>query len=471
MLFNSLDFLAFFAVFFSAFAVAPAPARRWVLLAGSLAFYGFYDVRILTLLVMTTWITHRLVLRMAETASVVSRRKLMYSAVGISIAFLLFFKYFMFVGKGISRVVMAGGGSGFTVPEILLPAGISFYTFQLISYCVDVYRKEAAPQESFPDLLLFITYFPKLVAGPLERAKRFMPLLRDTTLPGERALLSGTLLAFWGLFKKVFIADNLSPIVDVVLDPGVHPPAAAVSLAAYAFAIQIYADFSGYTDIARGISRMLGIELTLNFNLPVLSSNPAEIWRRWHITVGAFFRDYIYIPLGGSRMGFFRQGLNIIIVWFLGGLWHGASLGFTIWGLYCGVLIVVYNALSPALGRLGASSRGMDRALTLLGRIFTVTAFAHGLLLFRVESPAHLLRLWNGIIAWGDPVVSLELVLRVFLYTLPLAWITIIQAMRGKLEIWEDWHWARTGAVLSLGVLLFVLFGSFRSEKFFYFQF
>lgn len=452
------------------FSVQPG-RRRWVVLGGSLLFYGLRNPWILLLLIATTYVNFILARRMEATDDAQIRKRLLASAVIVTLFFLAFFKYTLFTLRGVNLLLTAGGRHALTLPDLVLPAGISFYTFQLVSYSVDVYRRETGAEKSFAHLLLFVTYFPKLIAGPIERAREFLPQLIHPRPITSDAFASGATLALWGLLKKVFVADNLSPFVDSILRPGVEPPAFAYSIAALALAVQIYADFSGYTDMARGFSRMIGVELSLNFNLPVLASNPAEIWRRWHITVGAFFRDYIYIPLGGGRSGFFRKSLNILIVWIAGGLWHGASLGFLVWGFYCGLLIVGYSALSGWIERAARISPAVDRVLVIGGRIFTTLTFAHGLLLFRVESPAHLWRVLVHVFDWTGPALPMDTFTRLGFFVCPLLLMQMIQALTGRLEwIHETRPSLRTGILLALLVLV-AGFGSFRGEQFFYFQF
>ncbi len=401
------------------------------------------------------------------------RRRLLWPAIVANLSFLGFFKYYNFFADSL---VDSLGFFGFQAPslalDIILPVGISFYTFQITGYTVDVYRGLNRAEKSLPDLLLFTLYFPQLVAGPIERAGRLIPLLRNPEPITGKRFTSGAALAAWGIFKKVYIADNLSQFVDVLLVSEVSPPAFAYPLAAAVFAVQIYTDFSGYTDVARGISRMLGVELTLNFNLPFLSSNPAEFWRRWHITLGAFLRDYLYIPLGGNRRRPARQYINLMIVWGLGGLWHGASIGFLVWGAYCGLLVVLYAATANLWARIAAVHPLLDRATLYLGRAFTFMTFAHGLLLFRVESIAHLKAVVVNLIP--DPAagfVPLSVVGQLLFFMWPLILMQTIQAFRGKLEVWGDWPWPVRAIVLAMGFALFTLFGSFNADQFFYFQF
>ena len=401
-----------------------------------------------------------------------ARRKALWLAVLVNLSFLGFFKYFnFFVQSFIGLSSSLGLELSAPLLQILLPVGISFYTFQITSYTVDVYRRDTAAESSFSNLLLFTTYFPQLVAGPIERAGRLLPRFNNLRVTAD-GVYTGLQLAAWGIFKKVFIADNLSEFVDILLVPGIAPPVFAYSLAAIVFALQIYADFSGYTDVARGVSRMLGVDLVLNFNLPFLASNPSDFWRRWHITLGAFLRDYLYIPLGGNRQGALRQSLNLMIVWTLGGLWHGASVGFLVWGLYCGLLVVLYLWTMPLWNYLSDLHPAMDRTLMYLGRVYTFLTFGHGLLLFRVESIDHLRAvIYNLRIDPAMGTLSPDIIWQILFFAAPLILMQIYQTFKGELEVIGDWSPLTRGIVYGVGLSLFITFGAFNGAQFFYFQF
>lgn len=475
LLFNTLDFVVFFAAVFTVWRFAPAPARRYILLGASLYFYGYWDWQVLALLLVTAAANWRAALAIAAAPadSPTRRRAWLIGAVVLNLGLLAFFKYYVFVQLNLGRALaLADVANPLPALQILLPIGISFYTFQITSYVVDVYRRELEAIRPFADLLLFIVYFPQLVAGPIERAGKLLPQLERAAPPTRAQMLSGLQLAAWGVFKKVFVADNLSRIVDLTLFPGVTPPAGAVLLAAACFALQVYADFSGYTDAARGVSRCFGVELTLNFNLPFAASNPAEFWRRWHITLGAFLRDYIYIPLGGGRAGALLQARNVLIVWAAGGLWHGASLGFLIWGVYCGALVVLYGALAPAITGLAARAQRMEIILRYGGRAWTFWTFALGLLLFRVESPAHLWTLFDNLLGTAtDEFVSGWLIGAALFFAWPLIAADLYHGLRGRAEFWEEKSLVLRTLIYAVGLALFTIFGSFAADQFFYFQF
>ena len=276
------------------------------------------------------------------------RRRFLWLSIVSNFGMLGFFKYFNFFVENVAGVLAS---IGLTVHEptlrILLPVGISFYTFQAMSYTIDVYRGELHARRSLLDLAVFVSFFPHLVAGPIQRASFLLPQVESPRRFSAEKARSGFVLICWGFFKKLVIADNVGVIANKVFalsDPTFYILWAGV----FAFAIQIYADFSAYTDIARGTSRWLGFELTENFAHPYLARSPADFWRRWNISLSSWFRDYVYIPLGGSRLGTWLWTRNVLITFLLSGLWHGASWNYVLWGLYHGLLLLITQAMRPA---------------------------------------------------------------------------------------------------------------------------
>ncbi len=302
-------------------------------------------------------------------------------SVSLNLFILCVFKYFdFFVGSIESSIAALGGNPELYRLNVILPVGISFYTFQTISYSIDIYRGKCKPTRNFLDFALFVSYFPQLVAGPIERASRLLPSLlakREITVGG---ISRGLYLILFGLFKKVAIADGLAPYVDAVYGGSATPSNGTIVLGTVAFALQIYCDFSGYSDIARGTSKLFGIELMTNFRLPYFSSNPSEFWRRWHISLSSWLRDYLYIPLGGSRGSRGMTYRNLMITMGLGGLWHGAAWNFVLWGVYQGAILSVHRAWA---GDSRDTTTGVVK-LVKIGFFFVVTCY--GWLLFRAES-------------------------------------------------------------------------------------
>jgi alginate O-acetyltransferase complex protein AlgI len=326
VLFHTVRFAIFLLLVVAAVALARGnSARKAVLLAASYIFYMQWSVVLLLPLLVTTVLDYFVALAIDRSADVARRRTLLAFSLTANLGMLAWFKYAGFFAS------LAGASLSFSV---LLPVGISFYTFHTMSYTIDVYRRELAPCRSPLDFALFITFFPVLVAGPILRAKQFLPQLR------ERIALQLSppivLLFARGLAKKVLIADNVAPFVDgVFADPGSYP-SALVWLATIAFAVQIYGDFSGYSDMARALAALFGFEIPRNFEHPYVASNPREFWQRWHISLSTWLRDYLYLPLGGRN----HRIRNVLITMLLGGLWHGASWNFVLWGAIHGVLLI-----------------------------------------------------------------------------------------------------------------------------------
>jgi alginate O-acetyltransferase complex protein AlgI len=308
-------------------------------------------------------------------------------SISTQLGLLGFFKYFNFFADSLQNALNSMGvQSSLWQLEIILPVGISFYTFQSLSYTIDIYRRVIKPTNRFFDFALFVAYFPQLQAGPIERARQLIPQLNKPRRLNFDQSLRGLFLIVLGFFKKVGIADGVAPVVNQVYGSNGRVSWIDVVAATVLFAVQIYCDFSGYTDIARGASKLLGVELMVNFNQPYFASNPQDFWRRWHISLSTWLRDYLYIPLGGNRGNLYFICQNLMITMVLGGLWHGAAWNFLLWGLYQGTLLCLY--------RIWREYRpyGSDVWKHPLARMFLITVFfgfvCYGWLLFRANSLA-----------------------------------------------------------------------------------
>jgi alginate O-acetyltransferase complex protein AlgI len=361
MLFNSTVFWIFFATVFVAFHVLPQRLRNPLLLAASYVFYGCWDWRFLGLIAFSTYVDY--VCALAIATSTVHRKRWLVVSIVSNLGVLGFFKYFDFFASSLQALAMQVGVEiPMPVLQVALPVGISFYTFQSMGYTIDVYRGVAKPVANVFELALYVAYFPQLVAGPIERTTRLLPLLRDDKHLTIEKVRRGAWLVLFGLLKKVVLADNMAPVADAVFGASEPVGPFTTLLGVYAFALQIYGDFSGYTDIARGVSLLLGIDLVLNFRRPYFCGSSREFWRRWHISLSEWLRDYLYIPLGGNRRGKILTYRNLVLTMLLGGLWHGASWMFVIWGGLHGIYLVVDHLLSrtalvAAARRLHASAR------------------------------------------------------------------------------------------------------------------
>ena len=343
MIFQSLDFFAFFLVTLAAYWLLPRRGQNVLLLIASYIFYGWVHPWWPVLLFATTFVDYWAARGMTLAPQ---RRKLwLWLSIGSNLGLLGFYKYFGFF---VENVALAGATIGWNTPEIalrvMLPAGISFYTFQSMSYTIDVYRGHAPARTRFVDVAAFVSFFPHLVAGPIMRATNLLPQFERDRRFDPAAARDATLLMVWGLFKKLVIADNVGVIANKVF--ALESPEFFVLWAGvFAFAMQIYADFSAYTDIARGVAKWYGFDLIKNFERPYLATGPADFWRRWNISLSTWFRDYVYIPLGGSRTGKWREAGNIMITFLVSGLWHGASWNYVLWGGYHGLLLLVGRVL------------------------------------------------------------------------------------------------------------------------------
>lgn len=395
MLFNSTEFFFFFIATFAIYwGLAPAGvwrARKVFLLVASALFYMSWSAPFILLLAGMTAVCFATGLAVAATDDAVARRRRVAVGIGVSLAILGYFKYRGFL---LANLSFLGARLDPRLLEVLLPLGVSFYTFHAISYMVDVYRGRIAAHRDPLDVALYLAFFPQLVAGPITRASQFLPQLaspRRLTAPAaERALL----LVALGLFKKVACADVLGEYVDVVFKGLDAHPSVNLALAAYAYAFQIYFDFSGYSDMAIGIAALLGFELPTNFRLPYVAENPSEFWRRWHISLSTWLRDYLYIPLGGNRRGRVRTYVNLVITMVLGGLWHGPAWNFVAWGAYHGGLLAAHRWWREGHPLPSSVDAGWR---VLLRRLAMFHLACAGWVLFRAESAGDIAAFFRGL--------------------------------------------------------------------------
>lgn len=466
MLFNSIDFFIFFGVFLLGWYLVRhhLRARNWLIVIASYIFYAWWDYRFVTLLLWSTLVDYQVASAMAGNPSVLRRRALLTLSLVSNLGVLFFFKYFDFFRES-TRLLLAGLGwerewSGW---QVILPVGISFYTFQTLSYTIDVYRGKMAPTRDFVQFMAFVSFFPQLVAGPIERAWHLLPQLGATLKIDLRMVESGVWLFIWGLFKKVVLADSFAQFVNPIFSFA-EPEASQTCIAVVAFALQIYCDFSGYTDMARGMARVLGIDLMLNFNLPYFATSVQDFWRRWHISLSTWLRDYLYLPLGGNRLGRARTYLNLMIVMLLGGLWHGAAWNFVVWGLWQGTGLVINRWWQDTV-----SARW--RMPALLGWCLTMLFTLYGWLLFRSSSADQVLQLTGSLFHWAPefwvPLQVRELVL----LALPLLAMQVWQWRTNNPEpIMNQPRWVRAG-VQAVAIYLIMLFWQQDAPQFIYFQF
>lgn len=475
MVFNSLQFLWFFPVVYALYRACPLlggasrglRAQNWLLLVASYYFYAAWDYRFLGLLAASTIVDYSCGLALDRIADDRRRRLVMGLSITFNMTLLGFFKYFNFFADNLATLAAAFGWHlDFVTVRVLLPIGISFYTFVTMSYVIDVYRREIRPTRNFVDFAVFVGYFPHLVAGPILRATALLPQIQRPRAIGRDQIAQGLWLIAWGFFQKIFVADNLAPLVSRVFAHGAHPAGINVLLGTYAFAFQIYGDFAGYSNIARGTSKLMGIELIENFRFPYLVRTPQAFWRHWHISLSTWLRDYLYIPLGGSRGSARRTRRNLLLTMLLGGLWHGAAWTFVLWGVYQGVLLVLCRPYAAAI----ESWRGLRRAAAWLVMFHLTCA---GWLIFRAPSLRDLVALIRSLFTSFAPS-SLDvsgLLVPLALYVIPLLAIHALEARADDVLIVPRLPVAERYFVYSATLYLILLFGNFGGAEFLYFQF
>lgn len=481
MLFTQLEFLLFFVLVLLLVWSSRTPRiRHSLLLLASYYFYAYWDYRFCGLIFLSTVIDYTVASRIERAPNYRAKRLLLCLSLFANLGLLGFFKYCNFFIDSATPLLEAMG-LGTSSLSIILPVGISFYTFQTLSYTIDVYRGVIKPVERWIDFAMYVSFFPQLVAGPIVRASEFLPQLQRMPQWSSRRFYGGAQQMLRGAIKKVILADRLAEMVDVVFAGSDLYSGATLFVAACAYAGQIYYDFSGYSDLAIGAAKMLGYRFPINFRHPYLSTSLSDFWRRWHMTLSRWLRDYLYISLGGSRGGTLKTSRNLIITMLLGGLWHGAAWTFVLWGLLHGLALVVERFFRPATKKI-VDTEAVDltsgvKSLTRLGQhfriavnaMFTLSVVLAGWVLFRSESldtaVAYLLRMLTGAdgIDWFPPLAIAAIACLVAEH---LLWLTRFRPMM-RLPF-DAWYSPILTAIMVWVLLLYAPVG-FR--PFVYFQF
>lgn len=494
MIFNSIPFLIFFPVVTLVYAVIPKKARCIWLLFASYYFYMCWNAKYVLLLIFSTVVTYAAGLLIGKARS--ARAKKCAMAVGfiLNIGILFFFKYFDFALRYLNMLLAHFGVQSIQKPfDVLLPVGISFYTFQALGYLVDVYRGDCETEKSLLRYALFVSFFPQLVAGPIERSKNLFRQIREMerrTLLSMEALAQGLVMMLWGFFMKMVIADRAAIFVDTVFGQAFAIGTVEAVLGAAGFAVQIYCDFGGYSAIAIGAAKVMGFDLMENFNTPYFAASVKDFWRRWHISLSSWFRDYLYIPLGGSRGGRLRKYTNLLITFLVSGLWHGAALTYVVWGFVHGLYQIVGDILKPVRQKAAALLRVKTDVFSFrLGQrigTFALTTFAW--IFFRAASVKQALLYIKNLFTRWDPWVLFDESLYTFgldrreteILFAALAALIIVDLVRYRkgLNLGQAlyrqnlvFRWA-VMILLALAVIVYGVYGiDFDSAKFIYFTF
>ena len=469
MVFNSVIFVVFLVIVLTLYWAAPAQFRNPILLVASYIFYGYWDWRFLSLLAISTIVDYTIGIHMGRTERHSIRTRLLVLSVVVNLGILGIFKYFNFFVDSFAALLGDIGLEPSTpLLDVVLPVGISFYTFQTLSYSFDVYRRRIKPTHNFINFATYVSYFPQLVAGPIERAQHLLPQIESVNRPppvGSR-LIDGLSLILEGLFKKVVLADGVARVANEVFAAPDSYSWVGNMIGVVAFAIQIYGDFSGYTDIARGVSKLFGIDLVVNFTQPYLSRNITEFWRRWHISLSDWLRDYLYIPLGGNRGSNLQTYRNLMITMLLGGLWHGASWNFVVWGGLHGVYLIVDKMV-----RGGRVSNDPVRMRDVPWVLMTFGLVCFAWVFFRTDTLTAAFDMLEAIVTLQSgltPLADIVVVGLLGAVTLAVDLITRHDVEPAELVRSSP---ATAGAAVAAAVTAIVVFSGGTPEPFIYFQF
>ena len=372
--------------------------RNSFLLIASYFFYGYWDWKFCLLLATSTIVDYFLGIQIEKNKTQLKKKALLIVSLATNLGILGFFKYFNFFIDSFSEMVGQFGYSpDYLHLNIILPVGISFYTFQTLSYSIDIYRGSLKPTRNFIDFALFVAFFPQLVAGPIEKARDLLPQISSKRIPTKKQLSEGVILIVTGLFRKVMIGDVSGRYVDNILNDMSYYHSSELLFAMFLFSIQIYCDFSGYSKMARGCAKLLGFELSINFEQPYLSNNITDFWRRWHISLSSWLKEYLYFSLGGNRKGPIRTKFNLFTTMLLGGLWHGAGMNFIIWGGLHGIYLSVHKWY---MGNLNASKLPNTIPIKILKVIITLFFVQFAWVFFRLSSMDEIFFFFQKIIYW-----------------------------------------------------------------------
>lgn len=477
MLFNSLEFFVFLPIVFALYWLIGGKrikTQNLLVAIASYVFYGWWDWRFLSLILFSSLVDYSIGQSLGKIDKPSKRKLLLWISICVNLGFLGFFKYYnFFIDSLINSFTFFGKELNTTTLSIILPVGISFYTFQTLSYTIDVYNKKLEPTKDFVGFMAFVSFFPQLVAGPIERATNLLPQFYKERSFNYANAVDGLRQVLWGLFKKIVIADNCAKYANLIFNNHEDYSGSTLLMGAFFFAFQIYGDFSGYSDIAIGISRLFGFNLQRNFAFPYFSRDIAEFWRRWHISLSSWFRDYLYIPLGGSKGGTKMKIRNTFIIFIVSGFWHGANWTFIVWGAlnalyFLPLLLLNKNRVNTNLVAEGKYLPSL-KEFCQMALTFFITLIAW--VFFRANSVAHAvsylqntftLSLFNKIEVFPTTILLLTL------FFIIVEWL----GRSGEYAI-ERIDFMKKPLRWSFYVLLIILMFSFTGEQqeFIYFQF
>lgn len=478
MIFNSIDFAIFLPIVFLLYWFVTnknLKLQNLLIVVASYVFYGWWDWKFLSLIILSTIVDYTIGRHLRNEENNFKRKILLWTSIFINLGLLGFFKYYnFFLDNFITAFSFFGQDIKANNLNIILPVGISFYTFQTMSYTIDVFKRKLEPTKDFIAFSAFVSFFPQLVAGPIERATNLLPQFYHRRSFDYSKAVDGMQQILWGLFKKVVVADNCADFANHIFNNSADMNGSTLVLGALFFTFQIYGDFSGYSDIAIGVSRLFGFDLMQNFNFPYFSRDIAEFWRRWHISLSTWFRDYLYIPLGGSRGRIWMKVRNTIIIFIVSGFWHGANWTFIVWGALNAIYFLPLLLTNNNRNNLETVAHGKLlpnlKEITLISFTFGLTVLAW--IFFRAENLQHALQyiqgIFNSSIFEAPEIFPITTLLLVFLF-LSIEWLNrdkqfALQLSNSKVPITIRW-----GGYLILSFLIAFYFG--KGSSFIYFQF
>lgn len=469
MLFNSIAFLLFFPILCALYFCIPASQlrlRNLLLLVASYYFYMNWDPAYALLLLTSTVITYLAALGIGYFKEKRKKKICLVSSLVLNLAILFLFKYFNFLAMNIETALQA---SGFAVnmPKfaLLLPVGISFYTFQALGYSIDVYRGTVKIERDFPTYALFVSFFPQLVAGPIERSQNLLPQFKQQHRFDYDAVMSGVKLMVWGYFMKLVLADRCGIYVDTIFNNVDKHNGGSYLVASLLFPFQIYGDFAGYSLIAIGVARVLGFRLMENFHRPYFACTIGEFWHRWHISLSTWFKDYVYIPLGGNRVGKLRNYFNLLITFVVSGIWHGANWTFLCWGTIHGILLCVEKAFGISKQKYTGAKKSFHWAAT-----FVLVCFAW--ILFRANNLSDAVSVVTGIFTnLGTPKPEYANFIAIGLAMTVLLTKEFADEFNWKIRVADSKSWLVRHIYLIIMIAYIILFGVLGGDQFIYFQF
>ena len=475
MLFNSIDFALFLPIVFILYWFVTNKSiklQNLLIVISSYVFYGWWDWRFLSLILFSTLVDYTVGVLLLKENNETKRKILLWVSIVINLGFLGFFKYYnFFLDNFVAAFSFFGNPISASGLDVILPVGISFYTFQTLSYSIDVYQRKLEPTKDFIAFSAFVCFFPQLVAGPIERATHLLPQFYKKREFNYGNSVEGVKLIIWGLFKKIVVADNCAFFVNKIFDSPDAYSSGELSVGMVFFAFQIYCDFSGYSDIAIGLSKLFGFDLMVNFKFPYFSRDIAELWTRWHISLSTWFMDYIYIPLGGSRGGKVLQLRNLLIVFLISGLWHGAAWTYIIFGLIHGLLFIPLVLFNVSKNHKNTTTYGVKDFMKI-GLTFLI--FSLSLVVFRSDSIGSALHYFAQLFEFKSFSISSLFKSNANLMLFGLSFLSIailvIQELRWVLQHRVKPQISSFGAICIILLLFFM--GSFKNQlDFIYFQF